>query len=125
MARLRGRTYAEYAWPPAAAGLFARPWRFAFVAVCAGLALFLLLLVLNGGAALAARRPGDFFAYFPHGQLVTVFGAVFGGVMLALAVGLRRWCGISTGQALPSSRGAAGEAAAAVLTVEVPRRRPW
>ena len=119
MARLRGRTYAEYAWPPAAAGLFARPWRFAFVAVCASLALFLLLLVLNGGAALAARRPGDFFAYFPHGQLVTVFGAVFGGVMLALAVGLRRfWCGISTGQALPPSRGAAGEAAAAVLTLK-------
>ena len=119
MASLRGRTYVEHAWPQAAAGLFARPWRFAFVAVCASLALFLLLLALNGGAALAARRPGDFFAYFPHGQLVTVFGAVFGGAALALAVGLWRfWRGISAGQALPPHRAAAGEAAVAALTLK-------
>ena len=119
MASLRGRTYVEHAWPQAAAGLFARPWRFAFVAVCASLALFLLLLALNGGAALAARRPGDFFAYFPHGQLVTVFGAAFGGAVLALAVGLWRfWRGISAGQALPPHRAAAGEAAVAALTLK-------
>ena len=119
MAKVRVRTYAEYAWPEAAGRLFAQPWRTTLLVVLASLALFIFLLVVNGGGALAARRAGDFFAYFPHGQLVSVFGLAFGGAALALAAGLWRfWRGIAAGEAMPPSAPAAGEATAAVLTLK-------
>ena len=119
MARLRGRTYAEYAWPPAAGRLFAQPWRVTLVALLASLTLLLLLLAMNGGTALAARRAGDFFAYFPHGQLVALFGLAFGAALLALTLGVWRfWRGIAAGEVLPTSVPAAGEATTAVLTLK-------
>ena len=119
MAKLRVRTYAEYAWPKAAGPLFAYPWRATFFAVFASLIVLLFLLAMNGGTAFAARRAGDFFAYFPHGQLVALFGLAFGGAVLALTVGVWRfWRGTSVGEEMQPSVAAAGEATAAVLTLK-------
>src|SRR5512137_3163121 len=49
MARVRGQTYADYAWPPALGALYRRNGLTLSLALAAGLALFLLLaLAING-----------------------------------------------------------------------------
>ncbi len=119
MAKVRVRTYAEYAWPVAAGRLFAKPRGATLLAVLGSLFVLLFLLALNGGAPLTATRPGDFFAYFPHAQLVALFGLTFGGAALVLAIGVWRfWRGISAGEDLPPSVPAAAEATSAVLTLK-------
>jgi citrate/tricarballylate utilization protein len=51
MARVRGQTYVDYAWPPALGRLYQRQGLTLSLALAAGLALFLVLaVVLNGRA---------------------------------------------------------------------------
>ena len=75
MARVRQRTYAEYAWPAAFGALYRRNGVTVALALAGGLALFLVLALAAKGSLVHAPLAGDFYAVFPHGMLVTLFGA--------------------------------------------------
>ena len=115
LAELRVHTYSEYAWPRVFGGLYRKAGAYVALSLGGGLALFLLLAVLQGGGLVRPANGGNFYAVFPHNLLVTLFGAVFAWVLLALGVGvLRFWNAWSPG---PGSSAAAMEAAESALTL--------
>ncbi len=91
MARVRGQTYADYAWPTAFGALYARNGLTVALALAAGLALFLLLAVARTVGLGAVPPGGNFYAVFPHNLLVSLFAPVFLFVVLALGLGVRRF----------------------------------
>jgi citrate/tricarballylate utilization protein len=91
MARVRVATYAEYAWPAPFGALYRRAGLAVAIALSVGLALFLALGVAATGGLLHRPLAGNFYAIFPHDLLVAVFGAVFGFVVVALAIGVTRF----------------------------------
>ncbi len=98
MARVRGRTYVDYAWPRVLGRLYRRAGATVAIALGAGLALFLALAALRTGALVGRPLAGDFYAVFPHGLLASLFGAVFVFACAALAVGVTRfWRDVSAG----------------------------
>lgn len=103
MAKVRLETYAEYAWPPAMGALYKRNGLTVSLALAAGLAIFLMLGIMLGGAFFnggAGPLPGNFYAIFPHNLLAAIFGTVFGFAVLALGIGVRRfWRDVSSGTA--------------------------
>lgn len=116
MARVRGETYADYAWPRALGGLYKRNGLAVALALAAGLALFLVLTLRMTGSVLHAPLAGNFYAIFPHNTLAAMFGAVFGFAVLALGLGARRfWRDVSPGRIVA---GAAAEATGNVLALK-------
>jgi len=117
MARVRGETYAEYAWPPALGALYQRNGLTLAVALAIGIAAFLALAVAIKGSLWGAPAPGGFYDIFPHNLLVGLFAPVFLFVVFALGMGVRRfWREVkpaTSGQ--PVSLPAAGEATHDVL----------
>lgn len=108
MARVRARTYADYAWPAAFGRLYARNGLTVALSVAVGLALFLLLALLRNGTLWNAPMAGNFYAVFPHNLMVSLFAPVFVFACLALALGVMRfWRDVSPGAA---SAAAGGEA---------------
>lgn len=101
MARVRGRTYAHYAWPAGFGRLYERNGLTLSLALVAGLVLFLVLAVALKGAPQAlwsVPGPGGFYAIFPHGLMVGLFAPVFAFALLALGMGLVRfWRDVSPG----------------------------
>lgn len=96
LARVRGQTYHDYAWPPALGRLYQRNGLTLAVALALGLALFLALAVALTGGLWGPAPAGSFYAIFPHGLLVALFAPVLGWAVLALGLGLRRfWRDIS------------------------------
>ncbi|NMY91822.1 tricarballylate utilization 4Fe-4S protein TcuB [Pseudomonas oryzihabitans] len=96
MAKVRGQTYAHYAWPAAFGRLYQRNGLTLASATAGGLALFLLLALAIRGTLLPGPLAGNFYAIFPHNLLAPMFGGVFALVVLALAIGVGRfWRGIS------------------------------
>ncbi|CAD5372794.1 Citrate utilization protein B [Rubrivivax sp. A210] len=94
LARVRGQTYADYAWPPALGRLYQRNGLTLALALVAGLALFLMLAVARQGGLAALAQPagaGGFYAVFPHNLMVALFAPVFGWAVLALTLGVRRF----------------------------------
>ena len=94
MARVRGRTYAHYAWPAGFGRLYQRNGLVLALALASGLALFLVLAIVLGGSPAALwSAPGaqGFYAVFPHGLMVALFAPVFLFALLALAVGVTRF----------------------------------
>ncbi len=91
MAKVRLRTYIEYAWPLPLARLYERNGLVLALALAAGFAFFLLLALGLQGRAWGAAAAGSFYAVFPHGLLVMLFGPVFGFALLALGIGVRRF----------------------------------
>lgn len=119
MAKVRGQTYAEYAWPARFGQLYRRNGTFVAVALALALSLFLLLALQVNGTLLPGRLAGDFYAVFPHNTLALLFGGVFSAAGLALGVALRRfWRTVSPAQARQPANGALQEAASAVLTLK-------
>ncbi|HEY3633494.1 MAG TPA: tricarballylate utilization 4Fe-4S protein TcuB [Caldimonas sp.] len=113
MARVRAKTYVEYAWPRAFGVLYERNGLTIALALAAGLTLFLTLAVARTGQLLGRPLDGDFYAVFAHGVLAWTFGIVFLFACIALAIGVTRFCrDIAAGRATPP---ALGEAAASVL----------
>lgn len=99
MAKVRGETYASYAWPQALGGLYKNNGLTVALALAAGLALFLVLTLQITGGILHAPLAGNFYAIFPHNTLALMFGAVFGYAVLALSLGVRRfWRDVSPGE---------------------------
>ncbi len=104
MARVRAKTYVDYAWPLALGSLYQRNGLTVALALAAGLALFLILAVaLNGSlwpAAVDGDPVGNFYAVFPHGLMVGLFAPIFAFACLALGMGLRNfWRDVSAGAA--------------------------
>jgi citrate/tricarballylate utilization protein len=89
MARVRGRTYTDYAWPRALGALYRRNGTTMALALAASLVLFLML----AAARTSVARPlaGSFYAVFPHGVLASAFGSVFVFACAALAIGVARF----------------------------------
>lgn len=95
MAKVRLKTYSDYAWPQAFAGAYKSNGLVASLALAFGLALFFIIAAWMkqplwhapslGGAG------GNFYAVFPHSLMVNVFGIVFGFAVLALGIGLWRF----------------------------------
>ena len=96
MAKVRGQTYAHYAWPAAFGRLYQRNGLTLASATAGGLALFLLLALAVRGTLFPGPLAGNFYAIFPHNLLALMFGGVFALVVLTLAIGVGRfWRGIS------------------------------
>ncbi|HEX5784612.1 MAG TPA: tricarballylate utilization 4Fe-4S protein TcuB [Burkholderiaceae bacterium] len=96
MARVRGHTYADYAWPPALGQLYQRNGLTLAVALVAALALFMALAVATQGGSVAslwgaAASQGHFGDVFPHNLLVGLFAPVFLLVVGALTLGVRQF----------------------------------
>ena len=91
MARVRVQTYTDYAWPPAWGALYQRNGLTVCLALAAGLAGFLLLALALNGTLWGGDLRGNFYNLFPHNLLVSLFAPVFLFVVLALALGVRRF----------------------------------
>ncbi|KAF1050057.1 tricarballylate utilization 4Fe-4S protein TcuB [Xylophilus sp.] len=91
MAEVRMKTYHDYAWPQPLGRLYERAGLTVALALAAGLALFLVLAVALAGPLVHAPLAGNFYAIFPHNLLAGLFGAVFGFVVIALGLGVRRF----------------------------------
>jgi citrate/tricarballylate utilization protein len=127
MAEVRRDTYTKYAWPQAFGALYRRQGLAVAVALAIGLALFMLLLVAKRGTLPQQPLAGDFYAVFPHGLLVGIFGAAFGFAFIALGVGVGRfWREVSPARDTQSGgdasagvrSAAAGEATRDVLALK-------
>nr|WP_225776971.1 tricarballylate utilization 4Fe-4S protein TcuB [Pseudomonas sp. Marseille-Q3773] len=120
MAKVRGQTYADYAWPAAFGRLYRHNGSYVAGALALALSLFLLLALAVNGTLLPGRLAGDFYAVFPHNTLALLFGSVFSLAGVALAVAVRRfWRQVSpAGQQAAPADGAVLEASAAVLTLK-------
>ena len=122
MARVRGQTYADYAWPAPLGVLYQRNGLALSLVLASALAVFLMLTLafngtLTGGSAAAA---GGFYAVFPHNLLVGLFAPVFLFSVLALALGVRRfWRELTPATSgAPLNGAAAGEATHDVLRLK-------
>lgn len=119
MARVRVQTYAEHAWPAGMGALYRRNGLVLSLALAAGLALFLVLALMQKGqkgSLWHAPLAGDFYQVFPHNLMVALFAPVFGFVVLALAMGVRRfWRGQAAGE---TSAAAVAEATQDVLRLK-------
>jgi len=96
MARLRVRTYQDYAWPRAFGRLYERAGLTVAFALSGGLALFMILAIAMNGRLIHEPLAGNFYAIFPHNFLASLFGVVFLFAVLALAIGVVRfWRAVS------------------------------
>ena len=104
MARVRGRTYIDHAWPAPLGALYQRNGLTVALALAGGLALFLILAMQGQGSLWHEPMAGNFYAVFPHNLLVRLFGAVFGFAALALSIGVARfWRGLPTNPRAPET----------------------
>src|SRR6185503_3811493 len=91
-AQVRLQSYEDYAWPRAFAAAYRRHGAVLAASLAAGISIFLLLaLALAGRGGLFASHGGSFYAVFPHGLMVSVFGAAFVFAIVAMSVGAARF----------------------------------
>ena len=118
MARVRGQTYADYAWPPALGRLYQRNGLTVSLALALGLGLFLALAMLQQGTLWGAPVAGGFYAVFPHNLMVSLFAPIFLFAVLSLGLGVQRfWRDIT-----PATSGAALRTPAAVEATDAALR---
>ncbi len=72
MAKVRVRTYQDYAWPAAFGKLYERAGLTVALALAGGLALFMALAIAMKGRLLHEPLAGNFYAVFPHNMLAAV-----------------------------------------------------
>lgn len=120
MAKVRGQTYTQYAWPPALGKLYARNGLTLSVALAAALSLFLILAVAINGNLWGSNLDNNFYNLFPHNLLVGMFAPVFLFAVLALGLGVRRfWKEVTPATSgAPLNGPAAAEATSAVLKLK-------
>jgi len=118
LARARVQSYEDCAWPAP----LGRAFRHQGVLVALSLAavmivlLFAATLVANPNALRGTATRASFYAVMPHGAMVALFGAVGAYVLVALAMGARRFRrmarGPSTAQHVAARSGASARLAA-------------
>jgi citrate/tricarballylate utilization protein len=94
LAQVRLASYESHAWPRALGALYRRQGTFASVALALSIALFLVLGARYAApeGLFAARPPAQsFYAIFPHGMLVALFGAVFAFALVAMVASAMRF----------------------------------
>jgi len=93
-AKIRGRSYEKYAWPKALAPAFRANGMVVALVVALACVLFQLAVVLvDGITTFSTPVPGgDFYQVTSHNALVTVFGLAGIFSVVALTVGLVRFC---------------------------------
>ena len=115
MAKVRGQTYADYAWPPAMGRLYQRNGLTLSLALAASLTFFMLLALQRNGTLWGPLVQNDqqgFYAIFPHNLMVSLFAPVFLWAVLALSLGVRKlWRDVTPATSgAPLSTPAAAEA---------------
>ena len=107
-AQVRRQSYEDYAWPRAFAAAYRRQGTVISLALAASLAAFFAM-----ATTLSGKPAGSFYAVFPHGLMVSVFGAAFLFALVAMAVGAARFRrAIGSSEGMRASHSAAGEALA-------------
>ena len=108
MARVRLRTYSDYAWPQALGDLYKHNGLALALALAAGLALFLVLAIALTGNLWHQPLAGNFYRVFPHNLMVSMFAPIFLFALAALTLGVRRfWREISPAEPAQDAPGAA------------------
>ena len=119
LAKVRARTYRQFAWPAPLGGLYDRAGLTVALALAGGLALFLLAVLAWRGSLTHAPLAGNFYAIFPHNLLAGLFGAVFLWDVLALGMGVTRfWRMVRPAERLPAPAPALTEAVRDVLRLK-------
>jgi len=103
-AQIRRQSYEDYAWPRAFASAYRRNGTIVALALAGSLAFFFALAIAIGGG-LSGAREGSFYAVFPHGFLVTVFGVAFLFAILAIVLSARRYAAVINRGQIPRSGG--------------------
>ena len=93
LAEIRLGSYEDYCWPAFMGAAFKRNSVMTALLLAAAFAavLFLVTIRNNPGAFTQPSPAGDFYGVVSHGVMVTLFGAVGLYVVVALAIGLRRF----------------------------------
>jgi citrate/tricarballylate utilization protein len=99
LAKVRGDSYAAYAWPGAFSGLFARNGLAISLIAAASVAVFVAGFVAwRDPAVLFGSHDGDFYKLMPHNAMALLFGGVFLYAMVALTMSMRAfWRDIAGG----------------------------
>ncbi len=125
MARVRLRTYTDFAWPRALGRLYERNGLTLALTTAGALAFFLLLTLWRKDTLWRVPAGADFYSIFPHQLLVALFAPVFLYALLALGLGVRGfWCAVTPGRDYGAPaiaavrRGAAAEATHDVLRLK-------
>ena len=85
-AQIRRQSYEEFTWPRAFGIAYRRQGTALSLALAASLAFFFAT-----ATTLSGKPAGSFYAVFPHGFLVTVFGIAFLFAILAMTIGAVRF----------------------------------
>ena len=118
-AQLRRKSYEDFAWPRAFAAAYRHHGIVFASALAGGLAAFLVAAIALAGRAGLFAAHASFYAIFPHGLLVTVFGAAFAFAVAALWVGATRFKrAVDAGGIDVTALEGARPATAAALTLE-------
>jgi citrate/tricarballylate utilization protein len=114
LAIARAESYAAYAWPRAAAGLFARNGLLLSLIAAFSVAAFLSGFVMADASHIFSGTPtgpGAFYALMPHDVMAALFGAAFLFAILALTMSLRAfWLDIGDPVAKAGSAGSLWQA---------------
>jgi citrate/tricarballylate utilization protein len=90
LAKLRNDSYAQYAWPQALSGAFARNGLVVTLLTAASTAAFIIgFVAFADPSALFSRDAGDFYKMMPHNVMAGLFGAVALYVIVAFFLSLR------------------------------------
>jgi len=105
LARLRNDSYADYVWPRALAGVFARNGLLVTLLCAASVAIFIIgFVAFADPAALWSRNAGDFYKVMPHRAMVLLFGLAAFYAIVAFVFSLRAfWRDIGGGSLGPAA----------------------
>jgi citrate/tricarballylate utilization protein len=92
LAKVRTESYAQYVWPRAFEGVFARNGIFIALALACGVTAFIAgFVALTDPTVLfgAHSGPGSFYKLMPHNTMVAIFGLAFLYTIVAMGMGVR------------------------------------
>jgi len=106
LAKIRGRSYEDYCWPPFLAAAFRRHNLLTGIGLAAGLTvlMFAATLLVNGSLPQPVGA-GDFYAVIPHDVMIALFGSVFLFAVAAIGIAVSRFWRDIDGAAGPAPDG--------------------
>jgi citrate/tricarballylate utilization protein len=118
LARLRNDTYADYVWPRALSGVFARNGVLVALLCAASVASFIIgFVAFADPAALWSQNAGDFYKVMPHRAMVALFGAAFLYAIVTFVFSLRAFWRDISASAPPAGFAAFFQAVADTFTL--------